>query len=396
MKKVLFLAGALFVSCLSASAQSSNVKKAEQMIILNQWDQAKQAIDEALQNEKTKDDPKTYLTAAELYLQLAVHGVADNGVEQAKTYFEQAKELDANGGPTGKKVGKAAKKIEEAKTTLGNLAEQLGNVGYNAKDYKKSLEGFLALDYYHSQIANYPQDTVLYTNIGIVGMQAEEWSVGAEYFLKAARLMKSSASVKPADGVLTYRRAKYCYEQLKDSVNMESTLKEAFEAYPKESDIINELINYYLQAHKNEEALVYLNDAITKDPSNSQYYFARGCLKEKINPDDAVADYMTAIEKEPKNFNAQYNLAIMYYNKSLEVKQNASAERDNTKYSNMMQESKDLMLKAIPYFASAAEVAPDKNQKIEVLNNLQRTYYNVGDYDNSGKVKAQVDALQAE
>lgn len=392
MKKILLLAGAALMG-LSASAQKAAVSNAEKSLILKQWDEAKKNIDIALDNEKTKEDPKTYLVAAKIYLSLSANDKLDDGLAKSKEFLAKSKELDAIGGPKGKKIGKAAKDIEETTLELSGISAQMGGNYYEAKNYVKSLEGFIAQDEFFSMTKKYVEDTVLFNNIGIVAMQAEKFSIGAGYFLKAARLYKGTPS-SMNDGVMAYRRAKYCYEQVGDSINAEKSLKEGFEAYPSSQDIITELINYYLQAQKNQEALVYLNEAIQKDPTNSQFFFARGCLNEKIAFDAAEADYKKAVELDGKNFSALYNLAILYYNKSLEIKTNASAERDMAKYNAMMEEQKGVMAKAAPYFRKAADNAPDNRQKVEVLSNLQKTYYNIGEYGESSKVKAEIDAIQ--
>lgn len=391
MKKILLFAGAALLS-LTASAQKAAVSNAEKALIIRQWDEAKKDIDLALENEKTANEPNTYIVAAKVYASLAANDKADDGIVKAKEFIEKAKDLDAIGGPKGKKIGKAAKDIEKARFELANKAGEMGSNFYNSKNYKKSLEGFLFQNEMLSQTKNYSPDTTLLNNIGIVAMQAEDYKVGAEYFHQAALLFKGNPQAE-SDGVMAFRRMKYCYEQLGDSVNAEKALKEGFEAYQSSQDIITELINYYLQAQKNEEALVYLNEAIQKDPNNAQFYFARGCLNEKNSFEAAEADYKKAIELDNKNFNAYNNLAIIYYNKSLEVKTNASAERDMAKYNAMMEEFKTIMAKAAPYFEKAAEVAPDNNQKRDVLTNLQKTYYNIGEYTKSGEVKAKIDAL---
>ena len=84
---------------------------------------------------------------------------------------------------------------------------------------------------------------------------------------------------------------------------------------------------------------------------------------------------------------------MLYYNKSLEIKTNASAERDMAKYNAMMAESKEVMAKAAPYFEKAADYATTKELKYDVLSNLQKTYYNIGEYNKSSEVKARIDAL---
>lgn len=389
MKKVLFLAAAA-LSAASAYAQKSNVNAAENALILQQFDKAKESIDEAMQNEKTKDFAKTYIVASEVYLQLANKGIDSLGLEKSKQFIEKAMELDKTGDAKGKGVGKFTKDINKKLVRLGELAENHAIQAYNAKNYNESKNGFLFELWAHAFAPDYNElaDSSIIINVGLTSMQAEDWKTGAEYFSKAGQLRVGEA--------MSFLRAKYCYEQLKDSANVEKTLKAGFEAYPRVTDMINTLINYYLSAQKNDEALVYLNSAIAKDPNNAQYYFARGCLKEKINIDEAIADYKTAIEKDANSFGAIYNLGIVYYNQALLKKQDASNERDNDKYNAKMKDANDTFRLAIPYFERAANVAPDKANKREVLNNLKSTYYTIGEYGKNQEVQAQIDQLDAQ
>lgn len=386
MKKVLFLACAAAVAA-SASAQKANINAAENAVILQQYDNAKESIDKALENEKTKDFAKAYIVASKVYLHLANKDAS--AIDKSKQFIAKAVELNEKGNAKGKAIGKFTKDISKAYGELASIAENVAGVAYNDKDYNTSKEAFIYSLWARSQAPDYNEiaDSSLIVNVGIASMQAEDWKTGAEYFLKAGRMRVGEA--------MSFFRAKYCFEQLKDSASIESTLKEGFEAYPQVTDMINTLINYYISAQKNDEALVYLNSAIDKDPGNAQYFFARGCLKEKTSVDEAMKDYETALKLDPKSFGASYNMGILFYNQALVKKQEASGERDNAKYNAMIQASNDLFGKAVPFFEMAASNAPDNKNKREVLENLRRTYYTLANYDKSKEVKDQIDAIDA-
>ncbi len=387
MKKILFVAAAALTAA-SASAQKANVSAAENAIILQQYDKAKESIDQALENEKTKDYAKTYIVAADVYTRLMSSDI--NNLKKAKEFMLEAERLNKVGNSKGKAIGKFTKDLVETYKKLVLTSEQEAANAYNAKNYAASRDAFIFDIWAGSQLPDHQDiaDSSIIINVGLASMQAEDWNTGAEYFLKAGRMK--------VGGAMSFIRAKYCYEQLNDSANIEKSLKEGFETYPEVTDMINTLINYYIQAQKNEEALGYLNDAIKRDPNNAQYFFARGCLMERYDSKAAIADYQKAIEISPENFGATYNLGVVYYNEALQKKTAASGERDNVKYNAMINESNETFKKAVPYFIKAAEIAPDKTQKREVLSNLQRTYYTIQEYTKSQEVKSQIDELDAQ
>ena len=70
-----------------------------------------------------------------------------------------------------------------------------------------------------------------------------------------------------------------------------------------------ELINHYLLGGEPEKAEVYLDAAIKQDPKNASFYRAKGTLYEKTErPAQAEEMYVKALELDPKDFLAQYNL----------------------------------------------------------------------------------------
>ncbi|MBR4814062.1 MAG: tetratricopeptide repeat protein, partial [Paludibacteraceae bacterium] len=67
------------------------------------------------------------------------------------------------------------------------------------------------------------------------------------------------------------------------------------------------MINYYLNNGKKEEAIKYLDEAISKNPTNAQYYKIKGNMflrEQKF--DEAIASLSKAVELAPSDFEAQY------------------------------------------------------------------------------------------
>lgn len=391
MKKI-FTILALAGLVLSANAQKAKINQAKNALILQKVDDAKKLIDEALENEKTKTLPATYLMAAEVYATVAQKSVSTDAFAKVKQFMATAEELDAKGDAKGKGIGKAQKDIKKTYSTLYTKTQEVGAAGFDSKNYTLAKEAFLftcvcnekTMDNY-----NMAADSLFLYNAGLAAWNAEEYEDAAVNFVKTFE------TGYEASKVILF--ANSCYKQLKDTVNMEKTLKMGFEKYPGEKDILLSLIQHYLDAKRNEEALIYLNEAIAKDSSNPMFFFARGCLNEKINKNDAIADYNKALELDPKHYSSLYNLAIIYYNMGLDLRNDASNERDDKKYAELMNQVHETMLKSKPYIERAVEAATTKEIKIEALSTMKTICYNVDPEDKDGKwmwAKQQLDELQ--
>ena len=76
-------------------------------------------------------------------------------------------------------------------------------------------------------------------------------------------------------------------------------------------------LNASLAGGKGEDAIAKINKTIAADPTNSNLYAVRGSLYDQQKKTDlAVADYRKAVELDPKNFDAQFNLGVYNYNKA--------------------------------------------------------------------------------
>ncbi|MCQ2236111.1 MAG: hypothetical protein MJZ18_03815 [Bacteroidales bacterium] len=380
MKKI-FTILALAGVVLSANAQKAKVNQAKNAVLLQKVDDAKNLIDEALQHEKTNSLPNTYLVAADVYANVALKKVDAEAFTKAKEFMAKAEELDAKGDAKGKGIGKAQKDIKKAYADLLNVCQNVGVAGFNAKNYGLAKEAFLysCTCQKNSMGAAYTPaaDSLLLLNAGIAAIQQEDFATAADCFTKTFEY--------DYDGALSIQRVHYCYSQLNDTANMEIALKKGFEKYPAEKQILLNLIQFYLNAQRNEDALIYLNEAIAKDETNPLYYYARGCLNEKIDMEKAIADYNKALSLNDKHYNSLYNLAVIYFNKGLDIRNEASNERDDKKYAALMVKVQETMSQAKPYIERAVEASENTEIKIETLKTMKQICYNADPEDKDGK-----------
>ncbi len=380
---------AVAMVAVAANAQKTKVTNAENSLLLQRYDDAKTNIDEALASDKSNTWPKTFVVAADVYSTLDAQSKLDNGLGQAKEYIIKAEELDAKGDEKGKGAGKYEKDIAKVLQKFSNNATNVGVNCFNNKNYKGAKEAFVSVIWANQKVAgatyNEVNDSIFFLNAALAAMQEEDYAFAAEYFDKCVTI--------DYDGPMSTLRANYCYQQLNDTVNIERILQKGFEKYPDNKDILTTLIQHYLTAQKNDEALVYLNQAIEKDSENALFYYARGCLNEKINIDAAVTDYKKAIDIDGKLFNALYNLGVLYFNQGIEKVNEASGERDNTKYNKLIEESKEFFNLSAPYFERAAENADTNENKKYVYEQLKGIYYRLGEYEKSSECNRKAQEL---
>ena len=366
---------------LMASAQTSAVTNA----ILNQrtglLDKARVDIDKAIVNEKTSGKAKTWFTRGQVYegmLESPIYSKQlqpGEGLQKAYESYSKTIELDTKDGEFGKQVS------PRMDVLYGRAFNDAVN-SYNAKDYDKAIGSYKLA----SQIK--PQDTtaVLYSAYAYEAKQ-DFAGARANYNQLLGMNYKSAA---------LYNRLLQMARQQNDKVEAAKVLQQALAAYPNDKNFMLEDLNASLAGGKGEDAILKINKTIAADPSNSNLYAVRGSLYDQQKKTDlAVADYRKAVELDPKNFDAQFNLGVYNYNKAADSYTKAS-KMDLKTYQvsgrKLEAEGKKYFEVAVPYFERSLELQPtDRN----TLTSLKKIYFRLGRTADSERLQARIDALGA-
>jgi len=251
---------------------------------------------------------------------------------------------------------KKSKQIEEYKNQ--------GAIAFNNKNYVDALE------YFKKSLSisggYYSDDAVAY-NAALAAYNGEFW-LDAEKYFKLCIDNKYGGG----DAVLLLHQV---YGTIGNVGKMEDNLIKGFENYPEDERILTSLINYYLENKQNKKGLDYLNKAIAGEPNNDSYYYARGVIydnSKKFN--EALSDYFKCLEINSENFNALYNLGVMYYNKGIEEMNIADAELTPTGIEAKRLTAKDTFKKSIPYFEKALTIRPNDPTIVESLKVLSERF----------------------
>ena len=365
---------------LMVSAQTSAVTNA----ILNQrtglLDKARVDIDKAIVNEKTSGKAKTWFTRGQVYegmLESPIYGKQlqpGEGLQKAYESYSKTIELDTKDGEFGKQA------LPRLDALYGRAFNDAVN-SYNAKDYDKAIGSYKLA----SQIR--PQDTtaVLYS---AYAYEAKKDYIGAKanYNQLLGMNYKSAA---------LYNRLLQIARQQNDNVEAAKVLQQALVAYPNNKNFMLEDLNASLAGGKGEDAIVKINKTISADPANSNLYAVRGSLYDQQKKTDlAVADYRKAVELDPKNFDAQFNLGVYNYNKAADSYTKAS-KMDLKTYQlsgrKLEADGKKYFEAAVPYFERSLELQPnDRN----TLTSLKKIYFRLGRTIDSERLQARIDALE--
>ena len=365
---------------LMVSAQMSAVTNA----ILNQrtglLDKARIDIDKAIVNEKTSGKAKTWFTRGQVYegmLESPIYGKQlqpGEGLQKAYESYRKTIELDTKDGEFGKQA------LPRMDALYGRAFNE-GVTSFNAKDYDKAISSYKLA----SQIK--PQDTtaVLYSAYAYEAKQ-DFASAKSSYTQLLGMNYKSAA---------LYNRLLQIARQQNDKAEAAKVLQQAMVAYPNNKNFMLEDLNASLAGGKGEDAILKINKTIAADPTNSNLYAVRGSLYDQQKKSDlALADYRKAVELDPKNFDAQYNLGVYNYNKAAEAYTKVS-KMDLKSYQAsghaLEATGKKYFETAVPFFEKSLELQPnDRN----TLTSLKKIYLRQGRTADSARLQARIDALE--
>ena len=283
---------------------------------------------------------------------------------------------------------------KSVKIKLTLLVSDLTNqavAAFNEEKFEKALKSFEEI----MGIENTPAfkvddpnviDTVIIFNAGLAAYNSKNYDKAIEYYKNAAKYKYN--------GARTYQQISSSYMQKKDTVNALAALKDGLAEYPGNGTILVEVINIYLNANKVDEALKYLDLAISQDPKNASYYFAKGTLYDKLQKQDlAIECYLKAIEFKDDYFDAYYNLGALYYNRGVKQIDVANAVPSNkTELYEAEKKKADLEFnKAIPYMEKANTINPTDKFTLESLKTL---YYRLNMLDKHAEIVEKLKNLQ--
>lgn len=395
MKKTLVLAALVLISA-GCFAQKANVKKAKNLALQESPDfsGARAAINEALQNEETKDLADTWYTAGLI-------GYQELSKENEKTYLGQARDE--------KRAGEAVVESFDYWMQAANLAGQkvLDKKGNEVLADKKTyaLLQKKVLEYYKNQelvkygiYLNDQRDFATAYNVfqrhlsipELPLMQDEKlqkdmpkdtiydqykyytaiFAIQAEMHPEAIAVLEEMKNGQYE--AITVNQFLYQeYVNVKDTANYVRVLQDAVAHFPQEPWFLQNLINHYIFSGQEQEAINYLDQAIAREPNVAQYHLIKGNLNEnQKNYEAALADFDRALAIEPTMADAEAGKGRVYYNQAVKMNEDAALIADAKEYKKALEEMNAMFRQSLPFFEKAHELAPDNRDYMITLRGL--------------------------
>ncbi len=395
MKKVVLVIITICLSVSSIYSQKAKVQTAWNFYKdpYNQYDKAKEAIDEAVVNEQTATMAKTWyykgLIYTELYGSEKYKSLCNNCLFVAYEAFSKAIQLDPQN-----------EWIDDINSIrIPFIIKAIFDEGvksYQAKDYKSALNSF------EKVMVMSPSDTAVVLNSAYSAERAGEKE-------KAIKFYEQLVSYK-FDDTNIYLSLADIYKTNKQSEKALATIRAGRNISPGNLVLMLTEINILLAEGRSKDAVGAMDEAISKDPTNTSLYLALGStydnlahpsdstIKATIKPEQ-VADYTSKAEStyknglqvEPNDFNLNYFLGAMYFNQAVDMFGKANSLKSNADYEKAKIKF-DLKFKdSEPYLEKALETNPnktpeDKETYKSTLVSLKQLYLRTGENDKFKKV----------
>lgn len=426
-----------------AVAQSVKVQSAREYLEDFRLKEAKKAITEALNHEKTKNSPKTWYYKGRIYMTIHMVNSMDDAIEvgmprkqvrkslgepeknrRNRMEYEPEMTIYFDDDDKVKKFNKPAdgayenlaenpliiaydafqkcieldeddeffQKVKLAMLNMRNLTYNVAVNKYNKKEYEDAIKYFMkTVDI--KQILGQVDTNSIY-NAAIAATNAKKYDKALELYKQLIQYKFSNPSV--------YTSASQIMLSQKDTAKAEKILKLARKRFPDNYNVLINLTNIYLTRGDVEKSTELLNLALEKQPNNEELYYNVGVVYDQSSKDTtlsktkreelmnlAVKNYKKAIDLEKNYFDANYNLGALYFNKGVQVllKANNLPLSQKDKYEKLKKQAQDNFKKALPYLEKAKSIKPED---LNTLKALKELYTRTKQYEKLKEINAKL------
>ena len=378
MKKIaLILTLILLVS--AGFAQRSKVVTAYNYQRNGKLEKAKEAIDEAVEHEKTMADPKAWFYRGAIYQDIAagvdssLYNKVPNALDVAYESYQKSVEYDEK-----------EKYVEQIKLNMAGLAQGYYNKGvmaYNDNNFSVASDQFKNTFDVYSEIGR--TDTISMFNAAVSAGLAGENEKAHDYYDKVLELDYSNPEI--------YISMSEISKAMGDTAKALNVLKTGRQIYPENFDLLISETNIYLARNDTKKALENLEKAIEKDKTNPTIFFAVGTNYDQLGMFDKAEDaYKNAINLDPDYFEANYNIGALYVNKAAKILEKANDLPLDAvdEYEAEKAKADDLLKKSLPYLEKAIELQPND---VNTLVSLKEIYTRLGMLEKLKAVNAKLE-----
>ena len=372
-------------------------------------------LESAFASDEVQAAPKAWVTKGKIYKSIANAEFKAKTLDLTGTYQMKAPNAASEAYDAYKKAYALSpkknelKEIELGMTELENHLNNYAIVAYQAQDYKSAFSNFSRSIEAYETLKNMGKKSRLEDNDQLLTDQYFFTAVSA-YYDKNLEGATPFLEKLHEDG----SEEAFVYEALYN-INAESNpekaigyLESGMEKNPDDTGLLFAQINHYLKDGQLDVLIGKLDKAIEKEPDNASIYTTLASVYDQLHAkeedemkskdyfDKALLNYNTAIEKDPKNFDAQYSIGALYYNKAagfVDVLNSLASDLSASgmkKYDATKIEMDELFDVALPYFLKAEELNANDGGTMQALKEI---YAKKNNLEKANEYKAKMDAL---
>lgn len=408
MKQIIAMA-ALAAVTFSLNAQSINVDDAIQNYNRKSWKKAKVSIDAAAQHEKTKDDAKVWYYRALIYTRIGddistnpkskLKEFADIWADEAYQSAINYKRLDTEKNP------EYSRNLVYVFDRIGYKYYEQSRKLFNEKKYTEAMQlASRAAEMYNNSNQGDNAGEALYV-AGLSAVGAHDTANIKLYFNQLRR--------KRTDKDQVYN---YLFNVYKAEGNVDQAMRVAadFKKNSKGNYKANILMAEGYLLGKNVEKIKEEISAaleLTKDSVDIYPVLlaqSAALLELTEDYDEAEAKYKESLTLKPVQFEANFNMGKMFYNRAVDkltAANDVPPDDETGLYDKLQEESKGLFRQSIEYLVKAvdfldnlpeAEKPYHRTNLASALTALGTAYARVEMYDESKAAHKRVQEMSAE
>lgn len=345
---------------------------------------AAEYIDLAINDPKANIKEKTWRYRGNIYTNLAsdstLYAQVPDALEKASMSFAKAEELDEKDRYATERMSDVARGA--------SIAGAAGISYFNAGVYGRAGELFVTAAEMTRMLG--AVDTMAIFNSALCFEKAQQndraiaqYMMCGAYGYQVPEVFLFVANIHKMEG---------------DTAKALTTLQNARQDFPREQALIIEELNIYLVAGEFERAKENLMLAAEQDPNNEILWFSLGSVYDNLGlQDEAVEAYGKSLAIKADYFDANYNLGALYFNKAVQMVNEANdmwspkmSKTDAAKQKELEEGGKAMFSTAYPYLEKALAVEPDDR---ETLRSLRDIYARIGMDDKMIEVSNKLKSL---
>lgn len=328
---------------------------------------AKTSIDNAVQHEKTINDPKAWHYYGIIYYNISSYpefnDIEPNALEKSFEGFSKIAELDQS------YFQDEYQSIASSIISISDRYAIMANENIENSNYVEAINNLRKTYEIKKSIGQNDNEALIFA--------AQYATIAKEYqsTIELCDILINNSYEAPQ----LYQYLAIAHRELGNDDLMLQYLQTGREKFSEDESLINEQINAYLKLQREAEIIDQIVEMATKQTDNPIYYFILGTIYSNAesslyNLETALEYYNKAIEINPNSVDPYINIGSMYIDKSAELYKTANdLPIDKVKeYEDMIAEAKSYDEKALPFVEKAYELLPDDENVKRVLLTLYR------------------------